>query len=227
MPDSRGYSLSQDHSTICVLLADDHPIVRFGVQCILERDPAIRVIGVADDGATAVGEVERIRPQVVVIDMALPGTSGIEATRSITSRMPEIGVLVLSQHSSPAIARRALDAGARGYLDKAASPEELVQGVRTVACGKHYIGQTVAHNVLEMETLAWTSDKSPRVLTSTQWNIVKLVATGKSNREIALSIGLSPRTVETYRMRLMRKLGIENLPSLVRYAIRYGIIPLE
>jgi len=138
-----------------------------------------------------------------------------------------VAVIIFSMHSSPIIVRRAIEAGARGYLSKDAVTEEVVRAVRAVADGKRYIGQGLAQNLLDVKKGARKADRTVEVLTTTERNILKLVAEGKSNPEVAVTIGLSRRTVETYRLRLMGKLGIENLPSLVRYAIRHGIIPLE
>jgi DNA-binding NarL/FixJ family response regulator len=220
-------SSRRERSDICVLLADDHPLVRDGVQSVLERQPDVRVVAAVGDGSAAIREAERLRPNVIIMDITMPGMNGIEATRVIVDRFPEIGVVVLSMHSSPIIVRRAIEAGARGYLAKDAAADELVRAVRMVAQGKRYIGQGLAQSLLDVHKPVAHGSPTVESLTATERNILRLVVEGKSNREIATLIALSPRTVETYRLRLMRKLGIENLPSLVRYAIRHGIVPLD
>jgi DNA-binding NarL/FixJ family response regulator len=212
---------------IAVLLADDHPVVRDGVRCLLERQPDVRVVTAVGDGSAAIREAERLQPHVVVMDITMPGLNGIEATRVIADKMPGVAVIIFSMHSSPNIVRRAIKAGARGYVCKDAATEEVVRAVRAVADGKRYIGQGLAQNLLDVQEGPRDGDRTQEALTTAERNILKLVAEGKSNPEVAATIGLTPRTVETYRLRLMRKLGIENLPSLVRYAIRHGIIPLE
>ena len=227
MPSRKANSHRRRSPRISVLLADGHPVVRDGVRCVLERRPGVRVIAAVGDGSAAIREAERLKPRVVVMGITMPGLNGIEATRVIADKMPGVAVIIFSMHSSPLIVRRAIEAGARGYLSKDAVTEEVVRAVRAVADGKRYIGQGLAQNLLDVKKGARNGDRTVEVLTTTERSILKLVAEGKSNPEVAVTIGLSPRTVETYRLRLMHKLGIENLPSLVRYAIRHGIIPLE
>lgn len=227
MPPRKASSHRRGNPRISVLLVDDHPVVRDGVRSLLERRPGIRVVAAVGDGSAAIREAERLKPQVVVMGITMPGLNGIEATRIITDRMPEVAVIILSMHSSPLIVRRAIEAGARGYVCKDAATEEVLRAVHAVADGKRYIGQGLTQSLLNVQKDARNGDRTVEVLTKTERNIVKLVAEGKSNPEVGATIGLSPRTVETYRLRLMRKLGVENLPSLVRYAIRHGIIALE
>jgi len=211
---------------ISVLLADDHPIARQGVESVLTREADINVIGAVGEARAAIREAERLKPRVLIMGISLPGLNGIEATHVITSKLPQIGVLILSTHSSPVILRRAIEAGARGYLAKDATAEELVRAVRAVAEGKRYIGQGLAQGLLGMQQSRKT-DPALETLTTTELNILRMVADGKSNPEVAAALGLSRRTIETYRLRLMRKLGIDNLASLVRYAIKQGVVPLD
>jgi DNA-binding NarL/FixJ family response regulator len=227
MPLRKASSARRRNPPISVLLADGHPVLRDGLRCLLERRPGVRVVAAVGDGSAAIREAERLKPDVVVMGITMPGLNGIEATRIIAERMPGIAAIILSAHASPLIARRAMEAGARGYLCKDAATEEVLRAVHAVADGKRYIGQGLAQGILQVRKGARNSDRALENLTESERNIVKLVAEGKSNPEAGAAMGLSPRTVETYRLRLMRKLGIENLPSLVRYAIRHGIIPLE
>lgn len=214
-------------SRIAVVLADDHPIVREGARCVLEAQPDIKVVAAVGDGSALVREVERCRPRIVITGISMPGLNGIEATRVIAERLPEAEVIILSRQASPVIVRRAIEAGARGYLSKDAAVEELVRAVRSVVDGKRYIGQGLAPSLLEVRSDDRDGDRATQVLTSKELEILKLVSEGSSNPEIAAIIGLSPRTVETYRLRLMRKLQIENLPALVKFAIRRGITTLD
>ncbi len=185
------------------------------------------MIGAAGDGTTAVREAERLSPEIVLMDIAMPGMSGIDATRVLAETQPATGVLILSMHASPFILRQAVDAGARGYLCKNLDTEELAPAIRAVAEGRRYIGHGLVQALLDAQRDAGHGRHSVETLSTTERNILKLVADGLSNAMVATTIGLSPRTVETYRLRLMRKLGLENLPSLVRYAIRHGIAPLD
>ena len=214
-------------SRISVVLADDHPIVREGVRCVLERQPDISVVAAVGDGSAVVREVERFSPRIVIMGISMPGLNGIEATKLIADKQPGAEVIILSTHSSSIIVRRAMEAGARGYLPKDASADELVRAVRTVVDGKRYVGQGLAQSLLEVRKDDRMGDRATPALTATERNILKLVSEGSSNPEIAAIIGLSPRTVETYRLRLMRKLQIENLPALVKFAIRQGITTLD
>jgi DNA-binding NarL/FixJ family response regulator len=197
------------------------------MRCILDQHSDLRVIAAVADASEAIREAERIKPNVAVMDISMPGLNGIDATRLLTGKAPELGVVIVSTHSSPIVVRRAVEAGALGFLAKDAGTEELLRAVRAAGAGERYISQRLAHSLLDARRSAGPRDYAVEVLTPTERNILRLVTEGKSNFEVAATIGLSPRTVETYRGRLMRKLGIENLPNLVRYAIRHGIIPLD
>jgi two-component system response regulator NreC len=195
------------------------------VRSILERNSDFKVIASVGDGSAAIHDADRLQPDVVVMDITMPGVSGIDAARAITKKRPEIGVIMLSMHSSPIIVRRAIEAGARGYLLKECGEKEIIQGVRVVAVGDPYFDPGLSRHIVSLS-------RSPRKvgldeLTPSEQTILKLAAEGRSNPEIAAKIGLSRRTVETYRLRLMRKLAIDTFASLIHYAIRHGIIPLE
>ena len=197
------------------------------MRCILDQHPDLRVIAAVADANEAIREAERVKPNVAVMDISMPGLNGIDATRLMTGKAPELGVVIVSTHSSPIVVRRAVEAGALAFLAKDAGTDELVRAVRAAGAGERYISQRLAHSLLDTRRSAGPREYAVEVLTPTERNILRLVTEGKSNFEVAATIGLSPRTVETYRGRLMRKLGIENLPSLVRYAIRHGVIPLD
>lgn len=211
-----------------MVLAEDHGVLRDGLHCVLKGEPGISIVAMVRDGHSAIREVQRLAPRVVVMGISLPGMDGIEATRIICRHENGTRVLILSTQSSPQDVQRALQAGALGYLTKECSADEVVTAVRAVADGKRYLSQEFAHKFLSVER----GRDGPRgrlveSLTDTERNILKLVADGKSNPEVAQLIGLSRRTVETYRIRLMRKLGVSGLHALVKYAIKNGLTSLD
>ncbi len=215
------------HSRISVLVASDEPILRDGLRAILDGERDIRVVASARDGSEAVREIERLRPRVALLGIEMAGLNGIEATRIIAGRSPSVGVLILSAHSAPGVAQHAFDAGALGYLSRDCTGDELVKGVRSVAAGSRYLNPGLAGKLRDRPRDAGRDGHSAESLTASELQILKLVAEGKPNSAVAKMLGLSPRTVETYRLRLMRKLDVANVASLVRYAIRHGISPLE
>jgi DNA-binding NarL/FixJ family response regulator len=207
---------------ISVLLADDHGVLRDGVQRLLEANADIKVVATADDGREAVEKAAELQPDVVVMDISMPDINGIEATRRIADRAPATAVAILSMHSSSEMVREAFAAGARGYVLKESAGDEVVRAVRTLAAGRRYVGEGVAHKVLAEDTASGLER-----LTGREREILPLIVSGKSNAQAAAILGLSPRSVETYRLRLMQKLGIEDLPTLVKFAIRHGMTTLE
>ena len=217
-------------SVITVFLADDHAVVRDGLQFLLEAQPDIRVVGDAADGREAVRHVARLCPDVVVMDIAMPELNGIEAAREVRYVCPAAQVIILSMHSTTEHVFRALQAGARGYLLKESAGIEVVKAVRAVHAGHRYLSQKISDQLVDdyvrqrqsAETVSPVSRLSPR-----EREVLQLVVEGKSNVEIARILSLSPKTVETYRSRLMHKLGISDLPGLVKFAIQHGLTPLE
>lgn len=214
------------NGVISVLLAEDHTILRDCLGHMLDGQEDITLVGAVGEGSEAVREVEKLAPQVALLGIALPGLSGIEATQRIAEKTPQVGVIILSAHGSHMTVRRALEAGALGYLTKTSSGDELLRAIRSVAAGKRYLARGISETFTDVVRGA-KADEPIESLTPTERNILKLVAEGKSNAEAAQVLNLSPRTIETYRMRLMRKLGIEDFATLVKYAIRQGIVPLE
>lgn len=211
---------------IKVLLVDDHCILRDGLLGLLEGQEGIEVVGQASDGTEAVSEANRLVPDVVIMDVTMPGMDGISATRALSRELPATQVLMLSMHESPDIVLQALEAGARGYVSKRSAAAELVKAVRTLASGRRYLGTGIAEEVLDsLQTPRAAS--SLGALTDTERRILQLTAEGKSNAEMAGILSLSHRTVETYRLLMMRKLGIRGLPALVKFAIRNGITPVD
>lgn len=215
---------------IRILLADDHQILREGLKYILEAQPDMIVAGEVADGRQAVRETERINPDVVLMDIAMPELNGIEATLQIRQNCPSTRVIILSMHSSPEHIFRSLKAGANGYLLKEAAGKEVVSAVRSVYEGRRYLSQRIDEIVIENYLLKsqGTKARSPlEKLTSREREILQLVVEGRTSLEISKVLALSPKTVETYRSRLMEKLGLHDIPSLVKFAISQGFTGLE
>ena len=216
--------IARGGTPIKVLIADEHGIVRDGLRSLLEKHGDMRVVAAVRDGREAVAAAERFAPQVAIMEFNLRLLNGIDATRAIVQMKPETGVIVMSTQDSSALIQRALQAGARGYLTKHADGEELIKAVREVAAGRRYLGNSMASRMLD--TPRRPGAGVVEELTANERDILRLVADGKSNAEVATQLRLATRTVETYRIRLMRKLDIEDLPSLVKFAIRHGITAL-
>ena len=202
---------------ISVLLVDDHTLVRLGFRRLLEDAPDVRVVGEAKDGEEAIRLAQELRPRVIVMDRALPGVSGLVATRKILEKLPETGVLMLSMHSEDTLVKQAMQAGARGYILKSAVDLELVTAVRNVAAG-----QTVLDpQLVRPEALRGERDYG---LTARELEILQLIVDGKSNKEIAAQLDLSANTVAVHRANIMDALGIHKTAELVVYAIRNGLV---
>jgi DNA-binding NarL/FixJ family response regulator len=200
---------------IRVLLVDDHQLVRRGFRRMLEDESDIDVIGEAGDGQEAVEKAAQFKPDVIVMDFALPNLNGAAATRQILKTAPETGILMLSMHAEPNYVRASLDAGARGYLLKNAVDLELIDAVRKVAAGEHVMDPRLAPSK--------PGDAAPAELTARELEVLQLIVNGKSNREIAQVLGLSANTISVHRANLMQTLDIHNTAELVVYAIRHGL----
>jgi DNA-binding NarL/FixJ family response regulator len=202
---------------ITVLLVDDHTLVRRGFRRLLEDDPAIAVVGEASDGDEAVTLAASLKPQVVVMDCAMPGTSGLTATKQILQRAPQTAVLMLSMHSEATLVRQALDSGARGYILKDALDLDLGAAVKKAAAGETVLDPKLTRPV----TLKGERDHglSPREL-----EVLRLICDGLSNRAIATKLGLSVNTVAVHRANIMKTLGVHKTAELVVYAIQNGLV---
>jgi DNA-binding NarL/FixJ family response regulator len=212
---------------IRVLLADDHAVVRDGLRALLEAQPGIEVVGDVSNGREAVREAQRLLPDVVVMDIAMPGLNGIEATLQIQEISPPPRILILSMHSTTEHIFRALQAGARGYLLKDSAGKEVVEAVRVVHAGRRYLSQKIAATVID-DYIAERHRTSPLdSLSRRERQILQLIAEGKTSAEVGAMLFLSPKTVDTYRSRMMHKLGIGDLPKLVKFAIQNGITQLD
>ena len=215
---------------IKVFLADDHAVVRDGLRALLEAQADITVVGDAADGRQAVDQVRKLRPDVVVMDIAMPDLNGIEATQQIRESCPSTRVVILSMHSSPEHVFRALQAGARGYLIKESAGKEVAVAVRALHAGRRYFSRQITDTVIDdyIHQRQFSSDQSPLgSLSPREREVLQLVVEGKSSAKIANTLYLSIKTVETYRSRVMEKLGIHDLPGLVKFAIQHGLTTLE
>jgi len=214
-------------SQIRIVLADDHTVMRAGIRLVLEREPDLHVVGEASDGREAVHAVERVQPDVVVMDIAMPNLNGIEATRQIIANGAAVSIVVLSMHSDEEYVLRALKAGARGYLLKESAEADLIAAVRAVISGKSFFSPAVSRLLVE-DYVRQLQDRdiedSYELLTTREREILQLVAEGKSNKDVANLLNLSVYTVETHRSNIMEKLNLHGMPELILYAVRKGVI---
>lgn len=207
---------------IRVLLADDHALVRQGFRLILSAQPDIEIVGEAGNGRETVELAEKLRPDVVVMDVAMPEMNGIEATRRLASLAPRTRVLALSMYKDSVYVREILRAGARGYLLKDAIDRDLVAAVRAVAAGEGYLSPAVSEAVLS-DYRRHVSDPLD-LLTSREREVLQMIAEGKTNKEIAAALNLSVYTVDAHRGRIMEKLNLHSVSELVRFAVRAGLV---
>jgi DNA-binding NarL/FixJ family response regulator len=215
---------------IRVLVADDHAIIREGLCIMLDNQPDMEVVGKAANGREAVRLVNERKPDVVVIDISMPELNGIEAIQQMLPRHPQMKVVVLSIHGTKPYVFRALKAGAKGYLMKETAGLEVVDAVRAVYRGERYLSQSIADLLADgsLRNLEASLEFSPlETLSPREREILQLVAEGKTSQEIAERLSISPKTVDTYRSRLMRKIGVEDMAGLVKFAIQHGVITLE
>ena len=217
--------------SITVFLADDHAVLREGLKLLLEsQEDIITVIGNAANGRDAVRQTVKLRPDVIIMDISMPELNGIDATYQILEACPSTRIIILSMHAASEHILRALRAGARGYLLKESAGKEVIQAVRTVYGGGRYLSGKISDNLIDNYLKKYGDDSiddplsklSPR-----EKEIMQLVAEGKSSAEIANMIFLSPKTIETYRSRLMQKLNVNDITGLIKIALKHNLIPLE
>jgi DNA-binding NarL/FixJ family response regulator len=207
-----------------ILIADDHAVVREGLRMILEATDGMTVVGESSGGRDVIEQAENLKPDIIVMDITMPEMNGIEATRMICGRLPEIKVIILSMHHTNEHVYRAVQAGARAYLLKESAGAHVVKAIHAVMRGKYYFcaGVEVPTKILGDSSLS--SMSSPlESLSRREREVLQLVVEGKTSAEVADILSLSPKSVETYRSRLMLKLGVSNIPSLVKYALLHGI----
>jgi DNA-binding NarL/FixJ family response regulator len=213
--------------SIRILLADDHTVMRNGLKLLLERQPNFEVVGEAADGRQAVELAAHTKPDVVVMDVAMPHLNGVEAARQIAARSPQTAIAILSMHSDESYVIRSLKAGARAYLLKDSAEADLISAIHAIMEGKSFFSPAVrrilkedyVHQLAEMG-----AEDSYELLTNREREVLQLVAEGKSNKEVANLLNLSLYTVETHRTHILQKLNLHSVPELILYAVRKGII---
>ncbi len=212
--------------SIRVVIADDHQLLRAGLTALLRDIPGVDVMGEAADGAEAIRLAHALNPDILFLDLVMPGTSGLDALASINESLPEIRVIVLSMHSSEEHVLRALRLGAAGYMLKDVAPEELGLAIKAVMAGESWLSAAVSKKVIAGYVARNKGEEMLDSLTTRQQQVLKLIAQGVPTKGIGTQLNLSVKTIETYRAQIMDRLDIHDIPGLVRYAVRHGIVPL-
>ncbi|MFT3837883.1 MAG: response regulator transcription factor [Myxococcaceae bacterium] len=212
---------------IRVVIADDHEVVRQGVKAVLQHDAGIQVVGEAADGLEAVDVVTRLMPDVLVLDLSMPGLNGRDCIPQVKSVSPRTHVLVLSMHTTPEYVRLALRAGALGYVVKGSGVNTLPRAVQTVAAGHRFLDPKAEEVVVRDEVEGSDSTDDIERLTAREREVLQLVAEGATNREMGARLGVSHKTIDRFRTSLMRKLDLHSAQALTRFAIRKGLISDE
>jgi DNA-binding NarL/FixJ family response regulator len=212
-----------------IVLADDHHVVRQGLRSLLEAEPDLSVVGETGDGLEAAQLVERLQPDVLVLDLMMPGLNGLEVTRQVSQRSPQTHVVILSMHANEAHVLEALRAGAAAYVLKESTSGELVRAVREAFAGRRYLSPPLSERAIEayMQKAESAALDPYEMLTAREREVLHLVVEGHTSAEIAERLFISRRTVETHRANLMRKLHLRTHTDLIRYALQRGILPME
>ncbi len=222
----------RQNKDIRLLIADDHTIVREGLRKLLDEEPGVQVVGEAVDGRDAVAKAMDALPDIVLMDLSMPGLHGLEATRQIAKRLPKTKVLILSMHKNEAYVLQSLQAGASGYVLKDSASEEVLGAIRAIQRGDSYLSPAISRVVIE-DYLRLSSPDGPgakslyETLTMREREIFQLLAEGLKNQELADRLHVSVKTVETHRAHVMEKLNLNNIAELVKYAIEIGIVQLD
>ncbi len=212
-----------------ILLADDHNIVRQGLRALLQSEPHFRLVGEASDGIEAVRLAERLKPDVLITDVMMPGLNGLEVTRQVIKMLPQTRVIILSMYTNDAYVLEALKNGALGYVLKDSQAADLIQAVKEVLAGNRYLSPPLSERALELylRKVESVPDDPYELLTSREREVLQLVAEGRTSAEIANRLFISPRTAEGHRANLMKKLGLQNNADLIRLALKRGILPMD
>lgn len=212
---------------IKVLIVDDHPVVRKGLHSCLDKRDNLKIVGEASDGAESILKAKALQPDIVLMDINMPGMDGLTVTETLRKEAPQIKVLVLSMHSTRDYVMRIVKAGARGYVLKDAPTEELVRAIETVYAGDAFFSPSVAKIALN-QYVSEADDRDPMTkLSDREREVLVQIANGQSNKEIASQLGIGVRTIETHRERIMRKLDIHSVAGLTKFAITHGMISLD
>ena len=215
-----------------ILIVDDHPLFREGLKALIERKPGFSVVGEAGTAREGLQLAMELKPELAVVDISLPDKSGIELTRSIRSKLPQIRVLIVSMHSKIQYITEALQAGANGYVVKESAADRLIQGLEAVSRGEYFLDSSLSHSVVKRlvdlpEQELRISDKSYGTLTAREQQVLRMVAEGRSTKDIAGDLFISPKTVDNHRANIMEKLNLHNTIELVRYAAKLGLIDID
>jgi two-component system, NarL family, response regulator NreC len=220
---------TEDEAMTNILLADDHHIVRQGVRVLLESDSRFRLVGEAADGIEAVRLTERLKPDVLITDVMMPGLNGLEVTRQVAKSFPKTRVIILSMYTNDAYVLEALKNGASGYVLKDSQASDLIQAVLEVAAGRRYLSPPLSERAVDLyaKKVEDTPGDAYEMLTTREREVLQLVAEGRTSGEIAERLFISPRTAEGHRANVMRKLGLQNQADLIRFALKRGILPMD
>ncbi|MEE3506458.1 response regulator transcription factor [Pseudomonas sp. 10C3] len=216
---------------INLLLVDDHALIRAGVRALVSDIPGYAVIGEANDGAQLLDLAQQLRPDIILLDISMKETSGLDALETLLLKLPQSKVLILSMHTDPELIMRALEMGAHGYLLKDATGTELEQALNALHNNERYLSPAIAHTVIDQALISVQANRPERIenhnLTARQLEILRLIVRGKSTREIAGGLGLSIKTVEAHRSQIMKRLHIYDVAGLVLFCVRERIISLD
>ena len=221
--------MNEPFKPIRVILADDHTLVRAGIRALLEKLPGVQVVGEAGDGREVLNLVKQHRPDVVLLDITMPGLNGLDTAARMAKEFPDVRVIILSMHNNEEYYWRALKAGAAGYLLKKAATAELETALQRVIHGEIYLSREISTRLLKQFPVGGIADrKSPlEQLTGRQREVLQLIAEGQNTKQIAEILKVSPKTIEYHRIKLMDCLNVHDVPGLVRFALRVGLIPQE
>ena len=213
--------------SVKVALIDDHPIVRQGLRNLLQTEPSFQVVAEADDGITGLELVQRVRPDVLIVDLMMPGLNGLDLIKQVLKRLPRLRIVVLSMQSADSYVVEALQSGAAGYVLKETGPGEIIQAIKAVVAGDRYLSPKLAGRVLDSSSGRKKIADPYDTLTPREREILHLIIEGHTNVQIAARLVLSPRTVELHRSRIMKKLDLHNQTDIFRYALERGILSTD